>query len=340
MKTIKIIGGGLSGLTLGIALRRSRIPVELFEPTRYPRHRVCGEFINGLTNETAKQLGIEDLLQRGVLNRSVSWFRADQILGRFNLPRAAVGLSRYSLDAALAKRFQSLGGRLIPQSVSRGSDQEDGSVWCTGRVPNKSAPWIGLKCHLSDFPLDADLEMHLGSNAYVGVARIEENLVNMCGLFHKKHAQFEGKGRSLIVDQLRRHGLNQLAQRARAAQIREGSFKSVSGFALGAQEGRSDVVAIGDHHAVICPFTGNGMTMAMEGAALAAPILESFARGTVNWDSTGRKIRRALSKSHSGRVTRSLYLQPFLFEGKRRDLLEMLIRFRLLPFNLLWRYLH
>ena len=46
-KPIQIVGGGLAGLTLGIALRKKEIPVAIFEAGNYPRHRVCGEFISG-----------------------------------------------------------------------------------------------------------------------------------------------------------------------------------------------------------------------------------------------------------------------------------------------------
>ena len=47
MKSIAIVGGGLAGLTLGIGLRQRGVPAALWEAGRYPRHRVCGEFICG-----------------------------------------------------------------------------------------------------------------------------------------------------------------------------------------------------------------------------------------------------------------------------------------------------
>ena len=49
MKAINIIGGGLAGLSLGICLRRKDIPVAVHEKGSYPRHKVCGEFISGVT---------------------------------------------------------------------------------------------------------------------------------------------------------------------------------------------------------------------------------------------------------------------------------------------------
>ena len=57
-RLIEIIGGGLAGLSLGIALRRAGVPVALHEAGAYPRHRVCGEFIAGLEGSTIERLGL------------------------------------------------------------------------------------------------------------------------------------------------------------------------------------------------------------------------------------------------------------------------------------------
>jgi len=63
-KPITIAGGGLAGLTLGIGLRQRGVPVTLQEGGRYPRHRVCGEFISGRGQETLARFGLRDLLER------------------------------------------------------------------------------------------------------------------------------------------------------------------------------------------------------------------------------------------------------------------------------------
>ena len=55
---ITIAGGGLAGLSLGIALQSRGVHVTIHEASTYPRHRVCGEFISGVSEETLGTLGI------------------------------------------------------------------------------------------------------------------------------------------------------------------------------------------------------------------------------------------------------------------------------------------
>ena len=60
-KEITIAGGGLAGLSLAVALRLRGVPVTVLEAGHYPRHRVCGEFISGVSTETLDFLGIREL---------------------------------------------------------------------------------------------------------------------------------------------------------------------------------------------------------------------------------------------------------------------------------------
>ena len=96
-ETITITGGGLTGLSLAIALRRYDIPVVLHEAGSYPRHRVCGEFISGISQETLTTLGIAETLADAQLHRSVTWFSGNDLL-RKNSPyfANAENSSKYS----------------------------------------------------------------------------------------------------------------------------------------------------------------------------------------------------------------------------------------------------
>ena len=92
------------------------------------------------------------------------------------------------MDARLAEEFRALGGELRENERWTGGFGS-GVVRATGRRID-AAPggwrWFGLKAHLRNAPLEADLEIHLSTNGYVGLCRLDESTVNVCGLFRSR----------------------------------------------------------------------------------------------------------------------------------------------------------
>src|SRR5262245_9327123 len=151
-RVVTIGGGGLAGLSLGIALRRTHTPVTLHEAGAYPRHRVCGEFISGVSPAVLETLGIADLVQDAKRHVSSAWYFRDRKVYSTQLP-SALGISRRTLDERLAIRFRELDG--ILKEGSRIKEKSGaGIVWCAGRQPMRGR-WIGLKCHVSGLDLGA-----------------------------------------------------------------------------------------------------------------------------------------------------------------------------------------
>ncbi len=83
---ITIAGGGLAGLSLGIALQSRGVAVTLHEASAYPRHRVCGEFISGVGRETLANLGIADCLNDATRLQSASWSDSEGQLAEMQAP--------------------------------------------------------------------------------------------------------------------------------------------------------------------------------------------------------------------------------------------------------------
>jgi glycine/D-amino acid oxidase-like deaminating enzyme len=178
---ITIAGGGLAGLSLAAGLRTRGVEVEVREAGSYPRHRVCGEFISGVEASTLENLGIRADFDDALRHRSVAWFREGRLIHEAVMPSAALGISRHRLDLRLRDRVVAAGGTVLERTrVAR--EPREGLVWAAGRIP-RPGPWIGLKCHFQDLEMAAELEMHLGSNGYAGLAGIEDGRVNVCGLF-------------------------------------------------------------------------------------------------------------------------------------------------------------
>ena len=92
---------GSQGLSLGVALRRRGVPVVLHEAGSYPRHRVCGEFISGLSDAVVERLGIEKVFEGALAHQMTSWFVKDRKVLEAALPEPARGISRYPLGCCL-----------------------------------------------------------------------------------------------------------------------------------------------------------------------------------------------------------------------------------------------
>jgi hypothetical protein len=155
---------------------------------------------------------------------------------------------------------------------------------CAGKMPAKGH-WIGLKCHLLGLELVADLEMHLASIGYVGLGRVEQGKINVCGLF-RLDAGHSGKGIEIFEKYLRAGGLGALAGRISSARADEKSFLGVAGFRLGRQKFQEGIAALGDAWGMIPPFTGNGMSGSNRGGPRAPARL---ARG--RWQETPAGLR-------------------------------------------------
>ncbi len=299
MKPVMIAGGGLAGLSLGVALLRRGVEVALHEAGSYPRHRVCGEYVSGVTGETLERLGIARHFRGAVPLTSARWFDAAGPVATMRVD--AMGISRWVLDDLLQRDFQASGGSL---HVNSRTEPGEGIVWAAGRAKARGN-WIGLKCHARGLDLDKDLEMHLGRNGYVGLARIGGGLVNVCGLFRKQQG-IGGKG--ALLQCLRSGGLDRLADRIGAAQ--SDSFCAVAGFRFGRQQGPE--FSIGDAARMIPPFTGNGMTMAIESAACALDPLLEYAAGKLSWREAAEAATRAQQRRFRRRMGAAILMQALL----------------------------
>jgi len=329
-RPVTIVGGGLAGLALGIGLRQRDVPVTICEAGTYPRHRVCGEFISGRGQAALARLGLRPLLdQAGAVSaHTAAFFSTTRATGPRRLPAAALCLSRFILDAALAKKFQQLGGEL--QTGTRWTAAEvhalacpdrlkpelepEGIVQATGRraAAGGQAPrWFGLKLHARNVPLTADLEMHVSPDGYVGLCKINDGAVNVCGLFRKSDddngAMKNGRDRLLG-----RPG-SLLHQRLAGAEFVEDSFCAVAGISLRPQPaaGRAGI-CVGDAITMIPPVTGNGMSMAFESAEVAVAPLAAWSREEISWSEARSKIACDCDAAFAQRLAWAKWLQPIL----------------------------
>jgi menaquinone-9 beta-reductase len=317
LKPITVVGGGLAGLTLGIGLRQHGVPVTVWEAGCYPRHRVCGEFISGNGLNVLERFGLRPLFEKaGAVPVATARFIAGRNRSPVrNLPEAALGLSRHSMDALLAGEFQRLGGDLR-EHARWTVEERDGIVRASGRraqPTEKGWRWFGLKAHARDVELAADLEMHVSSAGYVGVNRINDGAVNVCGLFRARPGE---AGPDSGFELLRGQPGSPLRQRLAAAQFDEDSFCSIAGLSLKPrQAAEKNECCIGDALTMIPPVTGNGMSMAFESAELAVAPLAAYSRNQSTWAETQRTVARLCDRAFARRLAWAGFLQWLMFSS-------------------------
>jgi 2-polyprenyl-6-methoxyphenol hydroxylase-like FAD-dependent oxidoreductase len=327
-KPITIIGGGLAGLTLGIGLRQRSIPVTVWEAGQYPRHRVCGEFISGRGQETLARLGLrERLVEAGAITaRTTAFFspRASSPIRELSEP--ALTISRHALDALLAKQFRQLGGELHAGERWRGEEYSEGMVRATGRRLQPVVGgwrWFGLKVHARNVRLVADLEMHLSASGYVGICRLKDGEVNICGLFRRfattANAPLPWQETLRGVPGSRRH------ERLVNAVFDENSFCSVAGLSLEPQRAiASRECCVGDTITMIPPVTGNGMSMAFESAELAVEPLAAYSAGEMAWAEAQPTIAARCDERFTQRLAWAGFVQRLMFMPRMQDSLVLL----------------
>lgn len=336
-RPIEIVGGGLAGLSLGLALRREGIPVTLYEAGEYPRHRVCGEFIAGLDQGTVDALGLGEILADAQPHNAVTYFIRGRALRPYTLPRTAWGISRHSLDARVARAFVAAGGELHTATRMPEEAAPAGRVFAAGRK-RAGRFWVGLKVHVRNLALSNDFEVHLGDRAYVGLSRVETGAVNVCGIFSQREVGERGFG--LLPAYLSATGLDALAERICASDADHGSF-CVTAAPLGdSHVGPDDRIVIGDACASIAPFTGNGLAMALQGAELALAPLRAYSLGSADWAQSIREVARAQRRRFRRRLRFASLLHPFFLERRRQELLAALVTSRLIPFRAFYAALH
>lgn len=143
---VAIAGGGPAGTTAAIELAIKGARVVLIEQKKFPRPKLCGEFISPECFTHFKRLGVLDQMTGAggaELSKTVFYSRKGNNVevpsDWFKPGTMALGLSRAEMDQKLLERAKSVGVIVLEESHAGGLIQERGRV-CGLRVKNSEAP--------------------------------------------------------------------------------------------------------------------------------------------------------------------------------------------------------
>lgn len=303
-RDVVVIGAGLAGLASAIVLAREGFSVTLFEQERLPRHRVCGEYVSRETLPFLARLGVDP---HALGAKPLTQFELSSMQGRHfccALDLGGFGLSRYRLDHALCRVAEAAGVNLQLETpvkqvttlgdlylVSAGGSQTRTRLvlGCFGKRSRldhtlkrpharRRSPYVGVKRHFrGPFPPNL-VGLHTVPGGYCGISRVEDELINVCYLTHKRALEINGgvghfEARGLRANPLLAAYLDRLtAVFARPIVISQVDFARKDPV-------QDHVLMLGDAAGLIHPLAGNGMAMALRSAALIAPLAARFLRG-------------------------------------------------------------
>jgi flavin-dependent dehydrogenase len=292
-----IIGGGLAGSMLAMRLAAAGRNVTVLEKERTAHHKVCGEFLSREAVDYLLQVGIDPL---GLGAAPVRFVRLSSKGSRVEaaLPFTALSLSRLVLDEALlARAAQS--GCAVERGISVDGLAANGDLWfaqlrdcaplCArtvflangkhdlhgwSRPRSSQSDLVAFKLHWRLAPDQCEalrefIELFLFSGGYGGLSLVEGDAANLCLVVRHARLRAVGGWDRLLASIVEENRLiRERLRDAKALWIRPLALSSIPYGHL--STGPSGLWCVGDQAAVIPSFTGDGMSIALHSAALAA----------------------------------------------------------------------
>ncbi len=254
-KPITIAGAGLAGCAAALAARAAGADVDIYDPARTAKHKVCGEFLTPEIEPVLKTLGLwPDFLAQEPARMSRMRLIFDGRAAESRFPTHAYGLSRLALDSLLRKAAIASGARHIAERAPAGC-----AIVAHGRTqPSKGNRLFGFKAHFKG-PVSEAVELYFFEQGYIGVNPVENGVTNVCGLASESLLRDVAFNPDRLLDRL---GGRLSPHRRQMDWLTTGPLV----YHRTADPAR---FLTGDALQFVDPFTGTGMTIALWTGALA-----------------------------------------------------------------------
>jgi flavin-dependent dehydrogenase len=292
---VRIIGGGPAGSSAALAALGRGAPVTLFEKSRLPRHKVCGEVLSPGIVPVLRSLEMEPAF---FACRPAAVRRMLVRIGRARkeavLPEVAWGLSRYRLDDLLLQAAASRGAHVVREAAAL--DDVSGVVAAGRRAAaSRGERLFGFKAHF-DGPAEDAVELYFFSRAYIGINPVEDGRLNVCGLAPESELT---RFRFEVDEMLDR--VPEVQERLRPLRrvmdwMTTGPLVFGNRFRL--RESHPGVYPAGDALSFVDPFTGSGMLSAMMSGTLAGECAASGVPAGEYMRRCRRELNRPFQAAH------------------------------------------
>jgi flavin-dependent dehydrogenase len=370
-REVVVVGGGPAGCATAIFLKERGHDVLLVDSARFPRDKICGEGVSPEAWRLLRAMGAADRVRahgpkplRGMRLTSPD---GTSFVGEYGGAREpGFALRRFDLDLALLETVRGRGidvaedtraidvrvegGVVTGLSLSRGSGP--GTV-CGARLVVAAdgrgslvARRLGLlrehprlrkfavRGHFEDVLGLGDYgEMHVGGGGYCGIAPLSRTAANVAFVLDRREmAKAGGDVLAFYRDTLRRWP--RIAERLAGARLL-GTPRAIGPLALEARGvSAPGALLVGDAAGFYDPFTGEGVTLALRSAEMAADVgSRALRRGPPHDLREYDRLRRAATR-HKFRLN---HLLQFVVEwpglsnavaarlARRQDLADQLV---------------
>ena len=336
-----VVGGGPAGCACALELLRRGRRVTVLERDEGAPARLCGEFLSPDGVALLAEWNALDAFAGAPVIRRFEIATASAALRRA-LPGPALGVPRQRLDPALRALVTARGGdvregarvssverhgdgfRVVAGDVALRAPFVIGAVGRAARVtgltdgpshePDRAA-YVAMKAHFACETAGDVVTLDPLGGAYVGTSAVGPRAVNVC--FLARRDAFDAAGR--CPERLLERTTN-TAWLARYARLeRSTPWVSVAAMSFRARRPAAGPhVLVGDSAALVSPFLGEGISMALESGRLAAIALHEAGRTECAVEVAARYAAR-WRRRFAGRLRLGQWVQRVLLSDRPVD---------------------
>jgi flavin-dependent dehydrogenase len=302
-----VAGAGPAGSSCAITAARLGARVLLLEKDRFPRHKVCGEFVSPESLALLSGLLGEKMFPWHTPVSSARLFVDCKTL-TVPVSPPAQSIPRFDLDARLFQAARQAGAATREGAAIQDVHQDEtfkvrtsaevftarAVVNATGRwskltrfdVAGKEK-WLGLKGHFTEASPPLSVDLYFFPGGYCGVTPVGDSAVNACAMVRADVAQS-------LEDVFTKQA--ELWRRSRAWQPLFPAVTTSPLYFRMPETESSGMLLAGDAAGFIDPFAGDGISLALHGGALAAEALGPFFAGKCSLEQARQEYQSAYRK--------------------------------------------